>query len=114
MSNSTLLNTINRYDSKRKSYAIRGKLRKVGPNKHIKKENFWTNDLCKATKLQDKSLDDLKKIAKLQRIKNYDKLSREDLIYTLLKSEKNLLEGNYIKYINNNIDDEIKTKNKYY
>ena len=87
---------------------------KIGLNKHINKENIWTNDLRKATKLEDKSLDDLKKIAKLQRIKNYDKLSREDLVYTLLKSEKNLLEGNYIKYINNNIDDEIKTKNKYY
>ena len=34
------------------------------------------------------SLDDLKKIAKLQRIKNYDTLAKEDLIYTLLRPEK--------------------------
>ena len=75
-----------------------------------KRRNISRNDLYKVTKLQDKSLDDLKKIAKLRRIKNYDNLSKEDLIYTLLRSESDLVESNYEKYINNNTDDEIKSK----
>ena len=53
------------------------------------------------------SIDDLRKIARLRGIKN---LAKEDLIHTLLRSGKNLLEDSYIKYIGNNIDDEIKGK----
>ena len=53
------------------------------------------------------SIDNLTKIARLQGIKN---LAKEDLIHTLLRSGKNLLEDSYIKYIGNNIDDEIKGK----
>ena len=34
-------------------------------------------------------------------------MSKEDLIYTLLRSEKNILEDNYMKYINNNTDNEL-------
>ena len=64
----------------------------------------------KATKLHNKSLYDLKKTARLRKIKNYGDLSKEDLIYTLLRSEKNYLEDNYMKYINNDTDDKIKTK----
>ena len=56
------------------------------------------------------SLDDLKKIAILRRIKDYDILSKESLIYTLLRSEKNLFEDNYMKHINHTTDDEIKAK----
>ena len=87
MSTSDLLNALSRYYSKRKSYAIRRKLRKVGLNKCVRKQNISENDLRKAEKLQNKPLDDFKKIAKLRRIKNYDNLSKEELIYTLLKSE---------------------------
>ena len=97
MSTSDLLNALSRNYSKRKSYAIRRKLRKVDLNKYIKKQNISENDLRKATKLQNISLDDLRKIAILRRIKNYDKLSREDLIYTLLRSESDLIESNYEK-----------------
>ena len=56
------------------------------------------------------SLDNLKKIAKLRKIKNYDTLAKEDLIYTLLRSESNLVEINYEKYITINTNDEIKGK----
>ena len=73
-------------------------------------QNISKNHLHKVRKLQDKSLDDLKKIAKLRRIKNYDNLSKEDLIYTLLRSESDLVESNYEKYINSNTNDEIKSK----
>ena len=59
------------------------------------------------------STDDLKKITILRRIKNYDKLSTEDLIYTLLRSESHLMESNYEKYITDNTNDEIKSKINY-
>ena len=59
------------------------------------------------------STDDLKKITILRRIKNYDKLSTEDLIYTLLRSESDLMESNYEKYITDNTNDEIKSKINY-
>ena len=34
-------------------------------------------------------------------------MSKEDLIYTLLRSEKIILEDNYMKYINSNTDNEL-------
>ena len=41
-------------------------------------------------------------------IKNYDNLTKEDLIFSLLKSESNPLERNYMRYFNNSTIDEIK------
>ena len=43
-------------------------------------------------------------------IKNYDNLTKEDLIFSLLKSESNPAERNYMKYFNNSTNDEIKSK----
>ena len=37
-------------------------------------------------------------------------MSKEDLIYTLLRSEKIILEDNYMKYINNNTDNELRAR----
>ena len=88
MSTNDLLNAFSRYDSRRKSYAIRRKLGKVGLNKYIEKQNISENDLRKVAKLQNMSIDDLRKIAILRGIKNYDALAKEDLIYTLLRSKK--------------------------
>ena len=47
--------------------------------------------------------------------KNYDNLAKEDLIYSLLKSEGNPAERSYMKYFNNSTNDdsfvdEIKSK----
>ena len=56
------------------------------------------------------SLGNLKRIAKLRNIKNYGNLSKEDLIYIILRSEKSLYENNYSNYIRNNTDDKIKGK----
>ena len=46
----------------------------------------------------------------MRRIKNYDNLTKEDLIISLLKSESNPAERNYMKYFNNSTNDEIKSK----
>ena len=59
-----------------------------------------------AKKLYGKSIDELKEIARLRRIKNRDKLTKEDLILFLLKSESSDAERNYIKDFNNNTDDD--------
>ena len=55
-----------------------------------------------------------KKLGELQKIKNYDTLSKENLIYVLLRSQ-NPNEDNYINYITTNIstselDNEIRAK----
>ena len=107
MSTRDLINAIDRHTSKTESYANRRKLRKKGLNRYVKIQNISENVLRKVTKLQNMSHDDLKKIAILRNIKNHDKLSREDLVYALLKSESYPVECNYIKY---NISDKIKAK----
>ena len=43
-------------------------------------------------------------------IKNYSNLTKEELIFSLFKSESNPEERNYIKYFNNSTNDEIKSK----
>ena len=67
-------------------------------------------------KLQKKSIDDLKEIAKLRRIKNMDKLTKEGLIISLLKSESSNAERNYMKHFNNNTngDDNNNTNDDSY
>ena len=110
MSTEELLNTLSRYDSKHKVLIYHKRLNKINLEKIGKKQNISKNELRKAKKLQNKSTGDLKKIAILRGIKNYNKLSRKDLIYTLLRSESHSVESNYEKYITNNTNDEIKGK----
>ena len=103
MSTEELLNTLSRYDSKRKVKSIHRKLQRLGLEKIAKIQNISINDLNKAEKLQEKSIDELKAIARLRSIKNFEKLTKEDLIFTLLKSECCPLENNFS---NNNTDDD--------
>ena len=97
-------------NSRTESYANRRKLRKKGLKKYVIKQNISKNDLREVTRLQNMSLEEFKKISILQNIKNHDKLSKEDLFYTLLRSEKDPIESNYIKYITSDANDEIKDK----
>ena len=48
------------------------------------------------------SLDELKQIAKIRRIKNYGKITKEDLIISLLKSKESIAE----LFNNNNLYDD--------
>ena len=106
MSTEELLNTLSRYDSKRKVKSNREKLLKTKLEKIAKIQNISKNELSKAKKLQNKSIDELRRIARLRRIKNYDNLTKEDLIISLLKSESNPVERDYMKYFSNSIDDD--------
>ena len=110
MSIEELLNTFSRYDSNCEVKSNRRKLLKTKLEKIAKKQNISRNELLKAEKLQDKSIDELQEIAKLRGIKNYDNLTKEDLIFSLLKSESNPVECNYMKYFNNTFNDEKKVK----
>ena len=110
MSTKELLDTLSRYDTKCKVNSNCRKISKMGLEKIAKKQNIVKNELRKAEKLQNKSIDELKEIAGLRRIKNYDNLTKEDLIFSLLKSESNPAERNYMEYFNNSTNDEIKSK----
>ena len=110
VSTEELIDTLSRYDTKRKVNSNRRKILKMGLEKIAKKQNISKNELRKAEKLQDKSIDELQEIAKLRGIKNYDNLTKEDLIFSLLKSESNPAERNYMEYFNNSTNDEIKSK----
>ena len=110
MSTEELLDTLSRYDSKREVKSNHRKLLKMKLEKIAKKQNISKNELRKAEKLQDKSIDELQEIAKLRGIKNYDNLTKEDLIFSLLKSESNPVERNYMEYFNDSTNDEIKSK----
>ena len=102
MSTKKLINTLNRYDSKRKGE----KLSKIGLGKVAKIPNISENEVNQAEKLQRKSIDELKGIARLKRIKNRDRLTKEGLIISLLKSESSYAERNCMKHFNNNTDDD--------
>ena len=102
MTTQELINTLTRYDSRRKVKNNRKKLLKIGLEKIAKIQNISKNELNQAKKLQRKSIDELKEIARLRRIKNVEKLTKEELIITLLKSESSVAERNFEKLFNNN------------
>ena len=73
--------------------------------KLVKKEPKKTdNEVYNEEKLKRKSIDELKEIAKLRRIKNRGKLKKEGLITSILKSESSNAERNYMKHFNTNVD----------
>ena len=106
MSTKELVNTPSRYDSRRKVKNNRRKLLKIKLEKIAKIQKISKDELRKAEKLQNKSIDELRGIAILGRIRNSDNLTKEDLIISLLKSESNPAERNYMKYFNNSTNDD--------
>ena len=66
------------------------------------KRHIQINELDRIQRLNELSHETLKKPGELQRIKNYNTLSKEDLLYALLKS-KNPNDNNYITHIINTI-----------
>ena len=105
MSTEKLINTLYRYDSTRKGE----KLSKIGLGKVSKMRHFSENEVNQAENLQRKSIDKLKEIARLRRIKSRYKLKKEGLIISLLKSKSSNVERNYMKHFNNNANDDNDT-----
>ena len=76
---------------------------KKEPKKTAEILNTSENEVNQADKLlQRKSIDELKKTARLRRIKNSDKLKKEGQITSLLRWESSNAERNYMKHFNNN------------
>ena len=94
-----LRDILSRYDSKRKAKSNHRKLLKIKLEKFAKIQNISKNELNKAEKFQKRE------IARLRRIKNSDKLTKEDFIISLLKSESSPAERNFEKLFKNNTDD---------
>ena len=119
MSIEELINTLSRYYSKRKVYSIRRKLQRLGLEKIAKLQNISKKDLNEVKKMQEKSIGELKVIARLRRINNFKNLTKEDLILALLKSESNALENNnnndkisYIKMVLRRLGNTITNKDR--
>ena len=101
MSTQELTNTLTKYDSRCKVKNNHKKLSKIGLGKIVKKMNQ-----NQVKKLQRKSIDELKRIARLRRIKNSEKLTKEEPIIALLKYASSALENNFMKQFNNTNDDD--------
>ena len=78
------------------------KLNDLGLNK-LATRHIQINELDRKLKLNELTHDTLKKLAKLQQIKNFNTLLKQDLIYVVLRS-KNPNENKYISSITNRID----------
>ena len=104
MSFEDLLNAFSRCNVKRKVESIRKKLQRLGLKKIAKIQTISKNELNKTEKLQEKLIDKLK----AERIKNIEKLTKKDLIFTLLKSESGALENNFND--DDTYDDKIRGK----
>ena len=112
MSTGDLIKAIYTHLQKKKQDTITEILKGLELTHLAERQNISTCDVDEIRRLNNMLLKDLKKIAKLRNILNYSTLSREDLIYTLLRSEKAPNENNYMKYIQNNEIAEIKDKIK--
>ena len=88
-----------------RKYLVVKKLKDLHLNKFAKR-HIRINELDRIQKLNELPHETLKKLGELQRIKNCNTSSKEDLIYALLRSE-NLNEDRYIASITNNIDTTI-------
>ena len=53
-------------------------------------QNLSQNELNQIAEMRDQSRDELERIAKIKRIKNYEEMSKEELIITFLKSKQSI------------------------
>ena len=74
-------------------------------------QNLSQNEFNQITEMRGLSRDELEQIAKTRRIKNYEKMTKEELIISLLKSKQSIAE----LFKNNNLYDngisDIRRKN---
>ena len=71
-------------------------------------QNLSQNELNQIAEMRNQSRDELERIAKIRRIKNYEEMSKEELIISLLKSKQSIAElfnNNNNNNNNNNLCD---------
>ena len=93
--NTNLLQSILAQVKKRKRSFEKG-LKKIA-----KMQNLSQNELNQILEMRGQSRDELERIAKIRRIKNYEEMSKEELIISLLKSKQSIAE----LFNNNNLYD---------
>ena len=96
MSNADALDKIYRDHIKKRQDNIKNLLLELKLPNIGKRENIPINDAKKIMDLKKLRINDLGEKARMRYIKNAELLSKEDLIYTLLKSEKSLYEDKYL------------------
>ena len=64
-------------------------------------QNLSQNEFNQIAEMRGQSRDELRWIAKIRKIKNYEEMSKEELIISLLKSKQSIAE----LFNNNNIND---------
>ena len=69
-------------------------------NQIAKLQNLFHNDLNQIMNIYNQSRDELERVAKMRRIKNRKRMSKEELRTALLKSKRGVAE-----IFNNNLDD---------
>ena len=65
-------------------------------------QNLSQNELNQIAEMRDQSRDELERIVKIRRIKNYEEMSKEELVISLLKSKQSIAE----LFNNNNLNDD--------
>ena len=102
-----LKDLVYRQVDKHESYNTLRRVNRLGLKKIGKRQNLTNKDIKKVKQLNELTTHGLKTIAKLREIKNYNNLTREDLIYTLLRSEEAPQENNYLRYLDNILNSEL-------
>ena len=83
----------------------RKRLFEKGLKKIAKMRNLSQNEFNQIAEMRGLSLDELNQITKIKRIKNYEKIKKEDSIISLLKSKQSIAE--LFNNSNNLYDNEI-------
>ena len=76
-------------------------------------QNLSLNEHEEIERMNNLSLNELKQTAKIRHIKNYEDMSKEDLLIALLKSNKSHAEIQRSKYSNTEIEETKKIFNKH-
>ena len=83
----------------------RKRLFQKGLKKIAKMLNLSQNELNQIAEMRGQSRDELERIAKIRKIKNYEEMTKEELIISLLKSKQSIAE--LFNNNNNLYDNEI-------
>ena len=83
-----------------------------GYSKILKMQNLSLKDLERIVEMNDFTVDNLKQLAIARHIKNYDDMSKEDLLIALLKSNKRHTELRKSEYNNKEIQENEKLFNE--
>ena len=90
----------------------RKRLFEKGLKKIAKMQNLSQNELNQIAEMRGQSRVELERIAKIRRIKNYEEMSKEELIISLLKSKQSIAELYNSNNNNNNNRDHDKMSDR--